>query len=269
MHFIYHITIQTNNKKYVGQSKSPSKRWAQHQLDARKENPTMLVGRAIKKYGVANCVFTVIASCLNQQAANEAELTCIQQESSHISTGRGYNVTLGGDSAPKTEQWKEKMRAYWSKPEWKDNQIKLITRAKENATTEEKELIKKKLSEILRGRHLSPSTEFKNGHQVSLETKEKISLKKKNKEPWNLGMTGKANQTSFQPGQESWLKGTVGVARNQHQLDDETVIKIYYLIRNGINNRQEIMKEFNLSDRAVRNIMAGRTYSYLKLPKCL
>lgn len=109
MHYIYKITNHINQKVYIGQTKDISKRWYQHKKETEKEQPSMIVNSAMKKYGIDNFTIEIIVSCLDQNSANEAEEICIKQENSHISNGKGYNVSNGGSVAPKTEEFKRKV----------------------------------------------------------------------------------------------------------------------------------------------------------------
>lgn len=107
MIYIYKITNCITNKVYIGQSKNPSIRWSQHKIESRKETPQMVINKSMKKHGVNNFIFEVIASCFDMGTANNSETLIIQQENSLIPNG--YNVSMGGSNAPKTEQWKTMM----------------------------------------------------------------------------------------------------------------------------------------------------------------
>lgn len=163
MHYIYRVTNLINGKLYIGQTKDPRIRWNQHKALSRKEIPSMIVNRAMKKHGSDNFTFEIIATCLDQDAANEAEEICIIQDESHISKGKGYNVSLGGSVAPKTQEWKDKVRETW-----------------ENHTLEEKEAINKRKSESAKQRIIDyPGTNpasYGGSKDMTEETKKKISL---------------------------------------------------------------------------------------------
>ena len=108
MHYIYKIINLINQKIYIGQSKKPNGRWSQHKNQAKKDKPSQVVNRAMKKYGIVNFTFEVIACCLDQDAANEVEELIIKQEDSQK---YGYNLSNGGNTSPKTEEWKKKVVA--------------------------------------------------------------------------------------------------------------------------------------------------------------
>ena len=60
-----------------------------------------------------NFTFEVIASCKTQDDANYIETELVKQYDSYISTNKGYNVTLGGMNAPKSEEFKQMMRGQY------------------------------------------------------------------------------------------------------------------------------------------------------------
>lgn len=116
MHHLYCITIHINNKKYIGQTVDPRKRWDQHIREAKKDIPSMIINRAMKKhcftdgyFDPTKCSFEVIACCLTQEGANDLEELLIKQENSHISNKKGYNVSNGGCNAPKTDAWRKQL----------------------------------------------------------------------------------------------------------------------------------------------------------------
>jgi group I intron endonuclease len=107
---LYSIKNEINGKIYIGQAADLSKRWSDHRRAVRLNKPTQIVHRAMIKYGLENFKFEVIVSCKNQDDANFIEMILIDQYESHVSTDKGYNVTLGGMNAPKTELFKQMMR---------------------------------------------------------------------------------------------------------------------------------------------------------------
>lgn len=128
IHYLYRITNKINEKIYIGQSIDTRKRWYAHKNEARKKCPVSLISRAIKKYGAGNFEFEVIAGCKTWDDANEGETLLVSQYNSL--TPNGYNVTLGGYNAPKSELWLQSMR------EWRGS-----------LSEEEKQAIKNKQSQ--------------------------------------------------------------------------------------------------------------------------
>lgn len=107
--YLYKITNKINNKIYIGQTINVSNRWTDHKIAAKNNKPTQIIHHALIKHGLENFIFEVIASCLTQEDANDTEALLIEQYNSYISNGCGYNVTLGGANASKTEEWKQKV----------------------------------------------------------------------------------------------------------------------------------------------------------------
>lgn len=107
MHHLYRITNLLNNKVYIGQSDNVSRRWAYHKNQATKEKPVQYINRAMRKYGVDNFSFEVIASCRTQDDADETEILLILQYDSR-NKNKGYNIKPGG------ETWDAEMRQYMS-----------------------------------------------------------------------------------------------------------------------------------------------------------
>jgi group I intron endonuclease len=167
MHYLYKILCTINQKVYIGQTIDISKRWSQHRNEARKEEPSMIINRAMKKHGIENFTFEIIATTLNQENANNIETELVKQYESHISTGKGYNVSLGGFNAPKTEEWKKAVRESW-----------------DSHSQEEKETIRKKMSESAKQRIIDyPNTNPVNygftGSDLTEESRKRMSESKK------------------------------------------------------------------------------------------
>jgi group I intron endonuclease len=108
IHYLYRITNTVNDKIYIGQTVQPEKRWNQHKTSAASDNPIMVISHAIKKYGNQAFEFEVIAGCKTWDDANETETLLVAQYDSLVPNG--YNVSLGGFNAPKSEQWLQAMR---------------------------------------------------------------------------------------------------------------------------------------------------------------
>lgn len=106
MHYIYCITDTTNGKRYVGQAKSPKKRWNQHKSDARvgrKQCPKL--HSAMRKRCPDGCFDTifrleVVNQFPTQDEADRAERFYIAALDTIDS---GYNLAEGGQ-----------VQAYWT-----------------------------------------------------------------------------------------------------------------------------------------------------------
>jgi group I intron endonuclease len=123
IHYLYRIINRINGKIYIGQTVQPQKRWNQHKNDA--AHPTMIIHYAIKKYGNDAFIFEVIASCKTWDDANDTETLLVSQYNSLVPNG--YNVSLGGINAPKSEEWRQKMRDWHASltPEEKEARSKM------------------------------------------------------------------------------------------------------------------------------------------------
>jgi group I intron endonuclease len=108
--FIYCITNAINGKIYIGQSADCPRRWQAHKRDSAKENPISVISKAIKKYGIQNFSFEVIAYCKSWENANETETLLVKQYNSLVPNG--YNVSNGGYNAPRSEEWKKSLSAW-------------------------------------------------------------------------------------------------------------------------------------------------------------
>jgi group I intron endonuclease len=105
---LYRITNLINNKVYIGQTVQPSKRWNQHRNDSAK--PKYPIHYSINKHGAHNFEFEVIAYCKSQDDANWIEEELIKQYDSLVKNGKGYNISLGGLAAPKSDEWIQAMK---------------------------------------------------------------------------------------------------------------------------------------------------------------
>jgi len=99
-------------------------------MHAREEQPSMVVNQAMKKYGIENFIFEVICSILPVsdekeycKTADDIEEYFIQQYQSHIDLGKGYNVYRGGNSYPRSEEFKQMIRDRWKNPYYRKTHL--------------------------------------------------------------------------------------------------------------------------------------------------
>jgi len=88
---IYCIENLVNGKKYIGKGINVKNRMKRHH----KESTALF--RAIKKYGKENFKRYIILYCEIEELTYY-ETGCIKIYHSHVSEGRGYNISWGGDS---------------------------------------------------------------------------------------------------------------------------------------------------------------------------
>lgn len=94
---LYVATCLDNGKRYVGITRSTiERRWKAHCQAARK-NSQFVLHCAIRKHGECRFTCEQRASFETWQEACEAEVKSIVDLGTHVSVGRGYNMTSGGE----------------------------------------------------------------------------------------------------------------------------------------------------------------------------
>ena len=99
--YIYCITNQINNKKYIGSTKNPERRKQEHFNSAYWPSTSSYsypLQKAIRKYGAENFVFNIIEECTKEEAPQK-EKKWIIKHNSLVNVGHGYNQTLYTDCA--------------------------------------------------------------------------------------------------------------------------------------------------------------------------
>lgn len=92
----YLITNTVNGKRYIGIARNARRRWTSHKTEAM-SGGCRAINRAIAAYGPENFIFEVIASARSWTDLLALERILIEQEGTHVSLDKGYNVTLGGE----------------------------------------------------------------------------------------------------------------------------------------------------------------------------
>lgn len=89
--YVYKITNKINGKKYIGITNNYKRRWSNHKCCS---DPSMVIAKAIKKYGQENFIFEVLYSGLTIEQSEQKEKELIISENSLVPNG--YNVSKGG-----------------------------------------------------------------------------------------------------------------------------------------------------------------------------
>jgi len=192
---LYRITNKINSKVYIGQAADVSKRWHDHRKAVKLNRPTQAIHYALIKYGLDNFEFDVIALCRTQDDANETETELVKQYNSFIKNGNGYNVTLGGMNAPKTEAWRQMMRDHWADPEYKAKVAEAISETYQAKSAEEKAKLAAKIAtaqsqwtEEFREDRNQRIANTLTGVLQTEERKQNQRGPRPNFEPWNKGL---------------------------------------------------------------------------------
>lgn len=168
---IYKATNKINGKSYIGFDSNWPNRKAAHKRNSEKNlKGNTKFYNAIRKYGWENFSWTV----LYQSTDGEHCLEIMEPHfiTENHSMNRGYNMTPGGDGKRK------------------GSVESLETRNKKSIAHTGKKLTPE---------HIANSVKSRIGFKHSVETKEKLSLSRLGKEPWNKDKKGL---------QTAWNKGT-------------------------------------------------------------
>lgn len=103
MYYIYCYTNNINGHKYVGQTSYPARRKSEHKYAAftpSSEEYNLLFHKKLRQYGEENFSFEILEEIETNDLdlVDSREVYWIEKLSSHVKTGKGYNLTLGGQS---------------------------------------------------------------------------------------------------------------------------------------------------------------------------
>ena len=138
-----------SGKWYIGQTIDEEGRFKRHIYNAINKKDNSKFHRALRKYGLDNWVYCVLADNILRANLNMREMYWVEEFDSFYN---GYNLTAGGGQTIFSEEVKEKLKG----------QIR-------------SEETRKRISNACKGKHLSD------------ETKEKLSKAHKGQIPWNTG----------------------------------------------------------------------------------
>jgi group I intron endonuclease len=114
---IYKLTNLINGKIYIGQTtKTLKQRFNTHVSESKKEKSTMIVSKAIKKYGKENFKIEEIAKAYSREELNTLEGKYIEEFKSH--TEIGYNICqITNNQVCRSKETIAKFKAYRNLPE--------------------------------------------------------------------------------------------------------------------------------------------------------
>lgn len=120
-----------NGKSYLGISSDCTMRWRQHDWHA-ENGSKFAVHCAIRKYGATNVSRRILAIG-SEKYIQDLECSAIKSFNSLVPSG--YNISLGGETAPsKSESARYKIRAskleMWSDPSYRERMIEFIAPTK-------------------------------------------------------------------------------------------------------------------------------------------
>lgn len=131
--YVYKITNLINFKVYVGITTCTiSKRWNEHKHNALRNKKRTHLSLAIKKYGIENFKIDSIKKCYSYNQLYRAEVYFIKHFCSNDRTN-GYNNSTGGEISSKGARHSDET--------------------------------KRRISELQKGKHNSPRTEFGKGEK--------------------------------------------------------------------------------------------------------
>ena len=129
---IYCWTNKLNNKKYIGQTVNPKRRYKEH-LSSKNNS---LLDRAIQKYGESNFEYTVLEECPKSEL-DEREIYYISlYNTNKYKGGYGYNCTdggLSGAAVPKSENGRKNISdSIWNRGKHWSSEKKILLEKKQN-----------------------------------------------------------------------------------------------------------------------------------------
>lgn len=218
--YVYKITNLVNEKIYIGVTTCTiKKRWKEHRHNSIRNKKRNHLSLAIKKYGIDNFKIESIKKCYSYNQLYRSEVFFIKSLNSNDRT-KGYNNSTGGERSAKG--------------------------AKHSDET------KRRLSEMQKGKHHSPSTEFGKGvnhfnygRNLPDCVKEKISNSHKGKK---LSEETK-NKLKKYRGKIHW-----GYGRN---LSKETKAKIGKA-HTGRKHSDEFKRKISLLKRGNKNMLGKK-----------
>lgn len=99
--YVYLITNNINDKKYIGITNNYKKRWGNECSYPKDKERRQAIQEAIHKYGKENFTFEILYRGLTIEEACKKEAELIKYYHSSVKEGKGYNMDEGGNYHPK------------------------------------------------------------------------------------------------------------------------------------------------------------------------
>ena len=284
---VYKITNKINGKIYIGQTVSTlSTRWSQHVNNALKGKASMVISKAIKKYGPDSFERKVLVRCNSIEEMNHRETYYIGIFRSTIPVG--YNVDSGGKNKRTHESTKEKLskakmgkkkgphseqhrkrlseahkgRVYPNRvlSEETRNKMSMANSGSNNGMFGKKhtEKTRNKISELNKGKHIGEKNPFF-GKKHTEETKEKISKSRMGKySGCNNPQFGLIGELSPNFGR----KATIAAKKNMSRGQDRVKIKVL-CINNAViyDSITQAARSLSISTAGIRKVLNNKTNS--------
>jgi group I intron endonuclease len=253
MHYLYKITNTLNNKVYIGQSNKETERWRQHKYYSKLENPVQYISRAMKKYGVDNFTYEVIAQCLSQKDADETEIELIKQYDSQ-NKEFGYNVAPGGDHSWNAGLPKEQQPMYGKKQS--EHQKQRMSEVHSGKIVIISEETKQKISKSLIGHSVSDKVllaldDYNKNRTFTEETRIKMSE----------SQTGRVHSEITKSKMSSTRKGKyTGENSSQSKINWNTVTSIRVEYSLGNISQAKLAKKYKVSATLISLIVNNKIW---------
>lgn len=248
-YYVYLILNLINGKGYTGKTNNYNERWMIHKKVARggKEKypkDFYAIHAAISKYGEENFSFQILEETDNEKEANDLEIWWIGYLGTHVSSGKGYNLTHGGDGI--TE---ETMKKIISINKTRIGEMASRAKLKEISVIE---IINKWFSGLYTQRALAQEYNINYGTICDIihnRTWKHISRPSIIKE--NLRLIHKENKLYSKPGINAKLSGA--------QVID--IIKSY---NSGDYTQKELGEKYGVSRENISSIISNRNWKYIE-----
>jgi group I intron endonuclease len=259
--FIYKITNIINNKIYIGQTDNPNKRWAGHRGVSKTCKHYLY--KSIRKYGIENFIFEIIAQTIKLEYIDELEIVCIKQYNC-TNPIIGYNIESGGGrikKAPMSNEVKLKIsKGHIGKKVSQDTKIKLSKAAIGKKHTEETKAKMRKKDKKPKKKYeiIYPNITNK---RLSEETKQKLreaNLGKKASEDTLIKMS--KSMIGKNKGKKNGMYGIPSEKTPLAKLTQDQANEIRERYSSEKISSIQLAKEYDVSKKTILNIINNKTY---------